>query len=71
MTDLDMADIIAEAETLGVGAGNLKLIRSIQAVYPDVTTEQALNLSVKDMMDMLRGAREVESYIDFLYIDLP
>ncbi|MDD4210812.1 MAG: hypothetical protein PHC46_00245 [Clostridia bacterium] len=66
MTDLDMADIIAEAETLGVGAGNLKLIRSIQAVYPDVTTEQALNLSVKDMMDMLRGAREVESYIEYL-----
>jgi hypothetical protein len=54
MTDLDMEDVVLEAEELGISAGNLKIIKSVQALYPELTTEEALELSVKDLMGMLR-----------------
>ncbi|MGD9901322.1 MAG: hypothetical protein AB7S44_02160 [Spirochaetales bacterium] len=66
MTDLDMQDVITEATELGISAGELKLIRSVQAAYPDLTTEELLDTSVKDMMDMLREASGIESYVDRL-----
>lgn len=66
MTDLDMESIVVEADELGISAGFLKLVRSVQAVYPDLTTEQALNLSTKELMDMLRQVREINNYVDFL-----
>ena len=54
MTDLDMEEVALEAEALGIGAGRLKLIKSVQSLYPEFTTEEALEVSVRELMNMLR-----------------
>jgi DNA repair exonuclease SbcCD ATPase subunit len=58
VTDQDPQEIKTQADDLGVSPGNLRIMKSVQAVYPDFTTEQALNASIQELMQMLRDARE-------------
>jgi hypothetical protein len=54
ITDADLTGAVAEAEALGVSVGRYKLIKSVQAVYPELTDQEALELEVKELMQMLR-----------------
>lgn len=47
-------EIIAEAEELGVEPGVLKLIKIAQELNPDLTLEEALEMSVKDLIEIVR-----------------
>lgn len=66
LTDLDMEQIVLEATELGIGAGKLKLIRSVQYAYPELTLQEALTKTTKELMDMLRDVRRPNEFISYL-----
>lgn len=48
------SEIITEAETLGIAPGKLRLIKSVQTINPDLTTKEAIAMSVKDLTSLLK-----------------
>lgn len=63
LTDIDMNDVVTEAVELGISAGKLKLIKSVQAVNEEFTLEQGINAEVKDMIQMLRFGIGIEDKV--------
>jgi regulator of RNase E activity RraB len=53
--DFTAEDLIAEAEELGVTPGKLKLIKAVQLVDEELLTEDAIDMSVKDLMAIIRA----------------
>jgi hypothetical protein len=52
--DFTAADLIAEANELGVSPGKLKMIKAAQSVDETLLTEDAIDMSVKDIMAIIR-----------------
>jgi predicted nucleic acid-binding Zn-ribbon protein len=60
VTDLDLTDVITEAETLGISVAKYKLIKSVQTLYPELLVEEALELEIKELMNMLKEVGGLE-----------
>lgn len=52
--DYTTEDLIAEADELGVSPGKLRLIKAAQQVDESLTTEDAIDLPVRDIMAIIR-----------------
>lgn len=61
------AELIAEAETLGVSVGKLRLVKLAQEMDPELTLEVGLEMPVKDLMAIIRsqvqGMKEIANQI--------
>jgi len=66
LTNVDMEEIVTEAEELGISAGHLKLIKSVLAVYPDKTQEELLELSTQELINLLRETRQLDNRVEYL-----
>jgi len=47
-------EIIAEAEELGIGAGVLRLMKQAQELNPELTLEELLEMSVRDLIGIVK-----------------
>jgi hypothetical protein len=52
--DFTAADLVAEANELGVSPGKLKMIKAAQSVDETLLTEDAIDMPVKDIMAIIR-----------------
>ncbi|MFA6860293.1 MAG: hypothetical protein WCR30_02760 [Clostridia bacterium] len=59
----DMAAIITEAETLGISAGKLRMIKAVQISYPEKTTEELASLSIKELVELVKAKNPAETLI--------
>ena len=66
LTNIDMEEIIVEAEELGVSVGHLKLIKSVLAVYSEKTQEELLELSTQELINLLKETRQLDNRIEYL-----
>jgi hypothetical protein len=62
-----MEEVRAEAEELGVSPGKLRLVKVVQELYPETTTEEGLAMSVSELMDLIKAqADEVKAIVQAL-----
>ncbi len=53
--DFTAEDLVAEANELGITPGKLKMIKAVQSIDDTLLTEDAIDMSVKDLMALIRA----------------
>jgi len=56
--DFTAEDLVAEAETLGISPGKLRLIKSAQLLDEELATEDAVDMPVRDLIAIIRQHHE-------------
>ena len=53
-----MQEIKVEADELGVSPGKLRLVKVVQVLYPELTTEEGLEMSISELMTMVKEKQQ-------------